>query len=484
MPGKVCGALVEVDHISPGSFSQSVKGPVILLVKAADGDEEVKAAGPNVVAVVLQHELPHLSHLGVRARQEGVVFVTCDDEEKIADLRALRGQAIELEATADRVHLCAHNGELRSENELTGVSGIQGKLDSNKPGQASRISLKPVQGKLSKGSVVLEMANALTETAGAKAAYSGKLAALAEQASKVFSDQGVPAAFRVPEGKVIPFGAMEDAIASSGQLKQFQVLLERVETALVEDGELDKVCNDLRALVAAQRVPVSVLSSISRGFAVDARLIVRSSANVEDLAGMSGAGLYDSIANVKANEEEIFVQAVAEVWASLYTRRAVLSRRVAGVQQKDATMAILVQELVTPELSFVLHTVSPVDRNAKAVQAEIAVGLGETLASGTKGSPWRLQCNKFDGSVKTLAFANFSDELFVQRDGAADGKMGRRVVDYSKNRLSTDRDHRKHIGQRLATIGFFLEQKFGVAQDIEGCIVHDEMFIVQSRPQP
>ena len=61
-----------------------------------------------------------------------------------------------------------------------------------------------------------------------------------------------------------------------------------------------------------------------------ATVIVRSTANVEDLAGMSGAGLYDSIPNVALNNSGAFDKALAGVWASLYTRRAVLSRRAAG----------------------------------------------------------------------------------------------------------------------------------------------------------
>ncbi len=56
----------------------------------------------------------------------------------------------------------------------------------------------------------------------------------------------------------------------------------------------------------------------------------RSSANVEDLAGMSGAGLYESIPNVPVDSPEDVSAAVAAVWASLYTRRAILSRRAAG----------------------------------------------------------------------------------------------------------------------------------------------------------
>ncbi len=62
----------------------------------------------------------------------------------------------------------------------------------------------------------------------------------------------------------------------------------------------------------------------------EATLIVRSSANVEDLAGMSGAGLYDSIPNIPAADLEAFGAAVGRVWSSLYTRRAILSRRAAG----------------------------------------------------------------------------------------------------------------------------------------------------------
>jgi phosphoglucan,water dikinase len=61
----------------------------------------------------------------------------------------------------------------------------------------------------------------------------------------------------------------------------------------------------------------------------DCLLAVRSSANVEDLAGMSAAGLYESVVGVKASDPEAVRAAAAAVWASLYTRRAVLSRRCA-----------------------------------------------------------------------------------------------------------------------------------------------------------
>jgi phosphoglucan,water dikinase len=54
------------------------------------------------------------------------------------------------------------------------------------------------------------------------------------------------------------------------------------------------------------------------------------------------------------------------VWASLYTRRAVLARRSAGVKQAEAQMSVLVMPLLVPEMSFVLHTVRPVDKDPSA----------------------------------------------------------------------------------------------------------------------
>ena len=64
-------------------------------------------------------------------------------------------------------------------------------------------------------------------------------------------------------------------------------------------------------------------------------------------------------------------------------------------------MAVLIQEQLTPDLCFVLHTTSPTSDNRDDVMAELAVGLGETLASGTRGSPWRLSADHTQGGSPT-----------------------------------------------------------------------------------
>ncbi|KAI3924013.1 hypothetical protein MKW92_027484 [Papaver armeniacum] len=486
VPGAAVGTLVQVERIVPGSLSSSITGPVILVVKKADGDEEVTAAGNNIVGVVLLQELPHLSHLGVRARQEKVVFVTCEDDDKIADIQNLDGKSVRLEASSTSVDLSAST--LSKGKEVWRDIKISGASIPKEPLVAKSLSLSKVLVPSSSQNVstaeVLELADADAQTSGAKAAACGQLASLAALSEKVYSEQGVPASFSVPLGAVIPFGSMEKALEESGSTEAFLSLLEQAETSNMEGGELDKICSQLQELVSAQKPSAEIVTKITEIFPSNARLIVRSSANVEDLAGMSAAGLYDSIPNVSTSNPAVFENSIARVWASLYTRRAVLSRRSAGVPQKNATMAILVQEMLSPDLSFVLHTLSPTDRDPNVVEAEIAPGLGETLASGTRGTPWRLSSGKFDGQVRTLAFANFSEELLVLGAGPADGEVIHLTVDYSQKPLTIDGVFRQQLGQRLCSIGFFLEQKFGCPQDVEGCIVGKDIYIVQTRPQP
>ncbi|KHG00248.1 Phosphoglucan, water dikinase, chloroplastic -like protein [Gossypium arboreum] len=472
VPGSVSGTLVQVETIVPGSLPSSSEGPVILMVNKAEGDEEVTTAGSNITGVILLQELPHLSHLGTNEReafmQEKVIFVTCEDEEQVSDIQKHAGKYMRLEASSSGVDLSP------SSNDRGAVS-FKKNLSSNGSSAAKggNSSLR-----------LIPLAEADVLTSGAKAAACSRLASLAAASNTVNSDNGVSASFRVPSGVVIPFGSMDLALEENKSTKKFMTLLQKIETEGVENDELDKLCKQLQLLVSSLRLSDDIFDSIMSIFPNEARLIVRSSANVEDLVGMSAAGLYESIPNVSLSNPTVFSDAVSQVWASLFTRRAVLSRRAAGISQKDATMAVLVQEMLSPDLSFILHTLSPTEQDHNIVEAEIAPGLGETLASGTRGTPWRVLSGKFDRTVRTLAFANFSEEMAVSGADPADGEVHRLTVDYSKKPLTVDPKFRQQFSQHLGAIGLFLEQKFGCPQDVEGCCLGEDIYVVQTRPQP
>ena len=143
-------------------------------------------------------------------------------------------------------------------------------------------------------------------------------------------------------------------------------------------------------------------------------------------------------------------------------------------------MAVLIQELVEPEFSFVLHTVNPINSDAKQLYAEIVVGLGETLVSAAAaGTPYRLAIDKRSGNVKVLAFANFSQAIRP----APEGGLCRDTLDYSKIQLSRELAALERLGAQLARVGTFVEIYLGGPQDIEGATAGGAIYLVQARPQ-
>ena len=89
-------------------------------------------------------------------------------------------------------------------------------------------------------------------------------------------------------------------------------------------------------------------------------LAIRSSSNIEDLKKLSGAGLFDSILNVQSSESRSIGEAIKAVWKSLYSRRALQSRIKFKISEEKAAMALLIQEMIPSDYSFIIHTTNPV----------------------------------------------------------------------------------------------------------------------------
>lgn len=113
----------------------------------------------------------------------------------------------------------------------------------------------------------------------------------------------------------------------------------------------------------------------------DCLLAVRSSSTLEDLDKMAGAGLFDSVLNVKLADRAQVRRAIIDVWLSLFSKRAIISRKQNQILSCRAQMAILVQRMVDSEVSFIIHSVNPITDDPSQVYIELAIGQGETLAS-------------------------------------------------------------------------------------------------------
>ena len=157
-----------------------------------------------------------------------------------------------------------------------------------------------------------------------------------------------------------------------------------------------------------------------------------------------------------------------------------MSRINTGIPHDRARMAVLIQEMIVPEFSFILHTVNPVTLDAGEIYAELAIGMGETLASaGAPGFPFRIAFNKRSGEVRALSFSSFSKAAWPDTSGG----IAHKTVDYSAVSLSSDKLFRDRMAARIGMVGLFVEAAFGAPQDIEGLVSKNVIYLVQSRPQ-
>ena len=443
--GKVTARLIcayRMDDLRPQHNEQ-----IIALLEHVEGDEEIPDFVPGII---LAHELPHLSHLGVRARQGRVVFVACGDKEQFIELKKLAGERVCLEVTPEAVSLGISSDS----------SGLERPLTLKK-------TVRTPEVQLSFGLSLLELKNVTASNGGGKA----NAARLLEEISH---DPG--SGFLTPHGIVVPFGTMEGLMRSrqvdDTEYRDLRNKLDGLPAPAFED-----TLKRLRGLILQLTVPKELVTNIRQRSGQDKKLMVRSSANCEDLRELAGAGLYDSVANVSSSD---LADALLKVWASLWTKRAGLSRKQAGIPQDKACMALLIQQIIMPEYSFIMHTVNPLNQDPDEVYVELAVGLGETLASGSeKGTPYRMVCSKKTGETRMLSFANFSNAVWPDEAGGT----FRKTVDYSKAALSVAPALRKTLGRRLSSIGRFVQDSLGLPQDIEGVITGDDIFLVQARPQ-
>ncbi|CBZ51216.1 phosphoenolpyruvate synthase, related [Neospora caninum Liverpool] len=501
--------------------------PLILAARCASGDEEIAGldgACGRVVGVVVGHDLPILSHLGVRARQKGVPFVACQDPSAFDAFAAAQGKLVSLSADSRAISFEVLEGEKATEalqrqrppeeNSVEKSSAKDGnspvRVSSRSPSYPFSSAVPPALLTASAPPPPLAVRDVTLETCGAKAATCARLRLLAEEAeTRNDGDNGrgsnAPAeVFEAPNVLAFPYGTAEWLIQEQGKKEEFQVLIETLETR-APGSQLDEAARKLQELIMHLVLPEEIVLPVVHGFGARSRLVVRSSANVEDLKGMSAAGLYESVANVSVADVAAFQSAVVTVWASLYSRRAILARRAAGVPQHHACMAVLIQELVSPELSFILHTVNPLEKDMHHLYAEIAPGLGETVAgAGTRGSPYRMLVDKTTGEVTMLSFCNYSTSLVpampknrsftTLRDGKGmhqatplltpSSLVKSRVMDYTLEPMTQDLGYRVHIAHRLAGIAVTLEAELDGPQDVEGVISGDAIWVVQSRPQP
>ncbi len=241
-------------------------------------------------------------------------------------------------------------------------------------------------------------------------------------------------------GVHVPPTAVVTAEAFRRVLEQpaLQPVLRRISSGEAVDAvEIDG------AFVAAG-LPTDVLEQVctaARKVSGGHRLVIRSSATVEDMAHSSFAGQYRSMLDVDASSPDALARAVLQVFASLWYPAPRAYREALGIGDADISMAAVMMPMIDAQRAGVVFTLDPTEVVA-TLRIEVVAGQGEALVSG-RSTPSVTQVRR-------------------NADGTVDGELSDELRSIVRTALDIE---------RLA----------GVAQDIEWAW-DGELWIVQARP--
>ena len=275
----------------------------------------------------------------------------------------------------------------------------------------------------------LSMARPLTGDGVDPGDVGGKAAAL---------DRLVASGLPVPVCGVVTADAYRTVTADDA----LSSLLDELRDApLPEPEAMDAEVRRVDEAFARVDVPSAVeraIVELARQIAGDGgRLAVRSSATVEDGGGASFAGQFRSLLDVEAGD---VLEAVRQVWASLWHPAPRAYRHARKVDEADLAMAVVVMRMVPATYAGVAFTVDP-EGDVGSVRVERVAGLGEKLVSGSV-TPER---------------------MLVPRQGDTGLDVDEMVLE-------------------VRDLALRCEAVLGSPQDVEWAAASDGVYVVQSRP--
>lgn len=362
-PGQTEGVLRVLDVKSDGHLPAYEPSDIVVIPNTTS--ELFPAAG-----IITVGEGNPLSHIQILARNLGIPNIVIDSSLR-AELKAFDGTRVSLAATKDgRVLMTSAPAEEASTDD---------KIDA--PTQISRSGTvpAPIPNLSSKDPIALGDLRAKLSgvVVGPKAANLGELAYL-------FPDRVAPAV-------ALPFGAFAqhtEAQPNAPRLalkKAFEEFDEGVINEAAFLKALDEARSQTGALTLRAETRQKLEAIITNNFREGAGLFIRSDTNMEDLPQFTGAGLNLTLPNVTGRDKQI--AGISQVWASVYTRRAMAWRSQILSNPDDVFSSILLMQSVPSEKSGVMVTTDLTGGQAENAQTvSVAWGVGGAVDNESAAS--------------------------------------------------------------------------------------------------
>ena len=315
----------------------------------------------------------------------------------------------------------------------------------------------------------------------------GKNASLGEMINQL-SRAGV----RVPTGFATTAGAYRDFLAHRGLAQRIENALATLDTGDV--GALAAAGTQIRAWIVETPLPARLEQEISIAYEKmlreaetgDISVAVRSSATAEDLTDASFAGQQETFLNIQGLDK--LLQAVKNVFASLYNDRAISYRVHHGFAHSEVALSAGVQRMVRSDIGasgvmFTLDTESGFDQ---VVLITAAYGLGETVVQGAV-NPDEFYVYKpaLEQGKPAILRRNLGSKL-IKMQFAASHETGRPV-----ETLDVDEAERRRFSitdvdvEELARHALVIERHYQRPMDIEWGKdgIDGKLYILQARPE-
>lgn len=269
---------------------------------------------PIVAGVITAAPQTPLSHVNLRAQQNGIAN---------AYLRDAAYDPVLLPHIGSPVHLIVQADRLVVTPVTTAV--MMAALDARRPNSAQ----VPARDLGARSIVALDDLHWTdTDAFGAKACNLAELRRILEPRF-------------VPNGFAVPFSFYHDFMVANGHDVALDDML--ADPDFGDDALRGDMLKAFRKVIKSTPMTTPMadqFDAMHRAFPAGTTPRCRSSANNEDLVGFTGAGLYDSYTH-RLDEGHI-QNSIKQVWASLWTLRAFNEREFYRIDHRSAAMGVLV----------------------------------------------------------------------------------------------------------------------------------------------